>query len=109
MPLPSRPTRGTRWCTTRIRRFLCGCAICARRRRGAETLRRCSLDPLLTANEALADRGSKPRSRGAATRMKIATFNVNGINGRLPVLLRWLAEAQPDVACLQELKAAQEN
>lgn len=37
--------------------------------------------------------------------MKIATFNVNGINGRLPVLLRWLAEATPDVVCLQELKA----
>ncbi|MGH6860821.1 MAG: exodeoxyribonuclease III [Phyllobacterium sp.] len=37
--------------------------------------------------------------------MKIATFNVNGINGRLSVLLRWLAEAQPDVVCLQELKA----
>lgn len=37
--------------------------------------------------------------------MKIATFNVNGINGRLPVLLRWLAEAAPDVVCLQELKA----
>jgi len=41
--------------------------------------------------------------------MKIATFNVNGINGRLPVLLRWLEEAQPDIACLQELKAAEEN
>ncbi|MCV9937098.1 exodeoxyribonuclease III [Boseaceae bacterium BT-24-1] len=39
--------------------------------------------------------------------MKIATFNVNGINGRLPVLLRWLAEAEPDVVCLQELKALQ--
>jgi exodeoxyribonuclease III len=37
--------------------------------------------------------------------MKIATFNVNGINGRLPVLIRWLAEAEPDVVCLQELKA----
>ena len=37
--------------------------------------------------------------------MKIATFNVNGINGRLPVLLRWLKEAEPDVVCLQELKA----
>jgi exodeoxyribonuclease-3 len=37
--------------------------------------------------------------------MKIATFNVNGINGRLSVLLRWLEEAQPDVVCLQELKA----
>jgi len=37
--------------------------------------------------------------------MKIATYNVNGINGRLPVLLRWLKEAKPDVVCLQELKA----
>jgi exodeoxyribonuclease-3 len=29
--------------------------------------------------------------------MKIATYNVNGINGRLPVLLRWLKESIPDV------------
>lgn len=36
--------------------------------------------------------------------MKIATYNVNGINGRLPVLLQWLKEAKPDVVCLQELK-----
>lgn len=42
-------------------------------------------------------------------RMKIATFNVNGVNGRLPVLLRWLALAKPDVVCLQELKAASDN
>jgi exodeoxyribonuclease III len=41
--------------------------------------------------------------------VKIATFNVNGINGRLPLLLDWLAEAQPDVACLQELKAPDEK
>jgi exodeoxyribonuclease III len=41
--------------------------------------------------------------------MKIATYNVNGVNGRLPVLLRWLEEATPDVVCLQELKAAQER
>ncbi len=41
--------------------------------------------------------------------MKIATYNVNGINGRLPVLLRWLALAQPDIVCLQELKAPQEK
>ena len=41
--------------------------------------------------------------------MKIATFNVNGVNGRLPVLLRWLVEAKPDVVCLQELKAPQEK
>ncbi|WP_246668868.1 endonuclease/exonuclease/phosphatase family protein, partial [Agrobacterium rosae] len=37
--------------------------------------------------------------------MKLATFNVNGINGRLDILLRWLDEAQPDIVCLQELKA----
>ena len=41
--------------------------------------------------------------------MKIATYNVNGVNGRLPVLLRWLEETQPDVVCLQELKAPQEK
>ena len=41
--------------------------------------------------------------------MKIATYNVNGVNGRLPVLLRWLKEAQPDIVCLQELKAPQEK
>lgn len=41
--------------------------------------------------------------------MKIATYNVNGVNGRLPVLLRWLEEEKPDVACLQELKAPQEK
>jgi exodeoxyribonuclease III len=38
--------------------------------------------------------------------MKIATFNVNGVKGRLPRLLEWLEEAQPDVACLQEIKTA---
>lgn len=41
--------------------------------------------------------------------MTIATYNVNGINGRLPVLLRWLNETSPDVVCLQELKAPQEK
>ena len=41
--------------------------------------------------------------------MKIATYNVNGVNGRLNVLLRWLAETSPDVVCLQELKAPQEK
>ena len=39
--------------------------------------------------------------------MRIGTFNINGINGRLPVLLQWLEETRPDVACLQELKAEQ--
>ncbi|MDQ3049691.1 MAG: exodeoxyribonuclease III [Bacteroidota bacterium] len=41
--------------------------------------------------------------------MKIATYNVNGVNGRLPVLLRWLKETKPDVVCLQELKAPAEK
>ena len=41
--------------------------------------------------------------------MKIATYNVNGINGRLPVLLQWLALAEPDILVLQELKAPQEK
>ena len=41
--------------------------------------------------------------------MKIATFNVNGVNGRLGLLLEWLEEARPDIVCLQELKAPQEK
>ena len=41
--------------------------------------------------------------------MRIATFNVNSINARLPSLLRWLGETSPDVVCLQELKAPQEK
>ena len=41
--------------------------------------------------------------------MKIATYNVNSINARLPVVLRWLEETQPDVVCMQELKAPQEK
>ena len=41
--------------------------------------------------------------------MKVATYNVNGINARLPVLLRWLEKESPDVVCLQELKAPDEK
>jgi len=41
--------------------------------------------------------------------LKIATYNVNGINGRLTVLLRWLHETHPDIVCLQELKAPHER
>lgn len=41
--------------------------------------------------------------------MKVATYNVNGVNGRLPVILRWLAETTPDIVCLQELKAPDEK
>ena len=41
--------------------------------------------------------------------MKIATYNVNGINGRLPVVLRWLKQSRPDVVCLQELRAPEDK
>ena len=41
--------------------------------------------------------------------MRIATYNVNGINGRLANLLGWLQEAAPDIVCLQELKAPDEK
>ena len=41
--------------------------------------------------------------------MRIATYNVNGINGRLPNLLAWLKETAPHVVCLQELKAPDEK
>jgi exodeoxyribonuclease III len=37
--------------------------------------------------------------------MKIASFNINNINRRLANLLHWLREAEPDIVCLQELKA----
>jgi len=42
----------------------------------------------------------------SSVRMKIASFNINNVNKRLPNLLRWLKAAKPDVVCLQELKAA---
>jgi exodeoxyribonuclease III len=38
--------------------------------------------------------------------MKIATFNINNVNRRLPNLLDWLRASEPDVVCLQELKAS---
>ncbi len=41
--------------------------------------------------------------------MRIATYNINGTNARLPRLLEWLAEYKPDVACLQEIKTVSEN
>lgn len=41
--------------------------------------------------------------------MKIATYDVNGINGLLPVLLRWLEDDVPDIVCLQDLKSPDER
>ena len=46
---------------------------------------------------------------GAHRPVRIATFNVNRINGRLHSLLAWLKEAAPDIVCLQELKAPDEK
>ena len=40
--------------------------------------------------------------------MKLATFNINNVNKRLPNLLAWVKSAKPDVVCLQELKAEQD-
>lgn len=44
-----------------------------------------------------------------ALAVRIATFNVNGVNARQAALLRWLEESRPDVACLQELKMPSER
>ena len=41
--------------------------------------------------------------------MKIVTYNVNGIKARLPRLVEYLAEQQPDIVCLQELKSSDET
>jgi exodeoxyribonuclease-3 len=38
--------------------------------------------------------------------MKIATYNVNGVAGRMPRLIEWLRETSPDIVCLQEIKTA---
>ncbi|MEA2950924.1 MAG: exodeoxyribonuclease [Alphaproteobacteria bacterium] len=47
--------------------------------------------------------------RAAKPALKIATFNINNVNRRLPNLLSWLRSAKPDIVCLQELKAEQNN
>lgn len=58
-------------------------------------------------------RAAKPAVRRSRTKaaptLKIATFNINGINARLAGLLDWLADAKPDIVCLQELKAPDER
>jgi len=41
--------------------------------------------------------------------MRIATWNVNSVNARLPTVLRWFESEQPDVACLQEIKCVDEK
>jgi exodeoxyribonuclease-3 len=41
--------------------------------------------------------------------MKIATWNINGVKARIDTVLEWLKEAQPDIACFQEIKSVDEN
>jgi exodeoxyribonuclease-3 len=41
--------------------------------------------------------------------MKIVTWNINGVKARIDVLLHWLAESQPDIVCLQEIKSVDEG
>ncbi len=41
--------------------------------------------------------------------VKVATYNVNGVNGRLPRLLEWLGESKPDIVCLQEMKTSDDK
>ncbi|MDF3069594.1 MAG: exodeoxyribonuclease [Polyangiaceae bacterium] len=48
---------------------------------------------------------AKAKAKAKATTLKVATFNVNGVRGRLPQLLDWLGKESPDIVCLQELKA----
>ena len=48
------------------------------------------------------------KKSGGGRTIRVASFNINGINPRLPVLLRWLEEFAPDIACLQELKCTDE-
>ncbi len=47
--------------------------------------------------------------RRVPVRVKVATYNVNGVNGRLPRQLEWLEETSPDIVCLQEIKTTNEK
>ncbi|RWL15112.1 MAG: DUF3606 domain-containing protein [Mesorhizobium sp.] len=55
------------------------------------------------------DKLSKKKATAAGQMVRIATFNVNGVNGRLPVLIRWLTATNYDIVCLQELKTSDEK
>ena len=41
--------------------------------------------------------------------MRIATWNINGVKARMTCMMKWLADVQPDVVCLQEIKAIDEE
>src|SRR4051794_34202559 len=54
-------------------------------------------------------KNAKSLPRRSKKTLKVATFNINNVNRRLPNLLAWLKSAKPDIVCLQELKAEQNN
>jgi len=54
-------------------------------------------------------RGTGEHVTGRKRSLRIASYNINGITTRLELLLRWLGEFQPDIACLQELKCPDER
>jgi len=58
-----------------------------------------------TAEKPLRAKATAKKAAKASREIKLATFNVNGVVGRLPQLLEWLAKETPDVVCLQELKS----
>ena len=65
----------------------------------------CGPPPFIHPRSRLLESGETPKSSG----MKLATWNVNSVNARLPLILEWFAEAQPDVCALQEIKCIDEK
>lgn len=61
---------------------------------------------MATKKKAPAKRAVEVPTRGRASSLHVASFNVNGVRSRLPHLLEWLAKDGPDIVCLQELKSA---
>src|SRR3546814_10617761 len=60
-------------------------------------------------SDGISDVCSSDLEKDSPVALKIATFNINGIKARLPRLIEWLEETQPDIACLQELKSSDET
>src|SRR6266513_6061232 len=61
-------------------------------------------DPAPSKSDPLRTKEENDTKRPSAISLTVATYNVNGVNGRLPRLLEWLRERGPDLVCLQELK-----
>lgn len=82
---------------------------CCRHECNRRQPRRCFEDSDCRASRSvscLTDTARGPVHGNASLRnLRIATFNINGIRFRLPVLLTWLREVSPDIVCVQELKA----